>query len=134
MNRVLAVLLTTSASMAAASAQMSTFPNMEPPPSAFGPDPILQITTTFRARIEGLADARDVPTTAAQDMARRSLYNMAANECTVLAEFWKADCRLSSFYVYVAVADTDGPGVQPHVPSMFGRAVYGLRLTSLPGR
>jgi hypothetical protein len=131
-TRVLAVLLATLTSMAAASAQMSTFPSMEPPPSALGPDPILQITTTFRARIEGLADARDVPTIAAQDMARRSLYNMAANECSVLAEFWKADCRLSSFYVYVA--DFDGPGVQPHVPSMFGRAVYGLRLTPLPGR
>jgi hypothetical protein len=134
-KRVLAVLLATLASMAAASAQMSTSPNMEPPPSAaFGPDPILQITTTFQARIEGLADARDVPTRAAQDTARRSLYNMAANECTVLAEFWRAECRLSSFDVYVAVDDVDGPGVQPHVPSMFGRAVYGLRLTSLPGR
>ena len=131
MKRVLAILLATSMSMAAASAQTSTFPSMEPPPSAYGPDPILQITTTFRTRIEGLADARDVPTTAAQDMARRSLYNMAANECTVLAEFWKADCRLTSFEVYVA--DIDEPGVQPHVPSMFGRAVYGLRLTS-PGR
>jgi len=134
-KRVLAVLLATLASMAAASAQMSTSPNMEPPPSAaFGPDPILQITTTFQARIEGLADARDVPTRAAQDTARRSLYNMAANECTVLAEFWRAECRLSSFDVYVAVDDVDGPGVQPHVPSMFVRAVYGLRLTSLPGR
>ena len=131
MKRVLAVILATLASMAAASAQMSTFPNMEPPPSAaFGPDPILQITTTFQARIEGLANARDVPTRAAQDTARRSLYNMAANECTVLAEFWKTECRLSSFDVYVAVDDvSDGPGVQPHVPLMFGRAVYGLRLT-----
>ena len=45
-------------------------PSVEgPPPSAFGPDPIIQITTTFRARIEGLADPRDVPTTAAQDAA-----------------------------------------------------------------
>ena len=104
---------------------------MEPPPSAFGPDPIIQITTTFRARIEGVADTRDVPTIAAQDMARRSLYNMAANECTVLAEFWKADCRLSSFYVY---ADIDRPEAQPHVNSMFGQAVYELRLAPSPGR
>ena len=78
MRSVLAVIFAAWASMAAAQA-----PNMEePPPSAFGPDPtIIQITTTFRARIEGLADPRDVPTTAAQDAARRSLYNMAANEC-----------------------------------------------------
>jgi hypothetical protein len=128
---VLAVLLAMWASMDAASAQMTTSPNMGPPPSAFGPDPIIQITTTFRARIEGLADARDVPTIAAQDMARRSLYNMAANECIVLAEYWKADCRLSSFYVYT---DFDRPEAQPRVGSMFGQAVYELRLASLPAR
>jgi hypothetical protein len=102
----------------------------EPPPSAFGPDRIIQITTTFRARIEGLADPRDVPTRAAQDAARRSLYNMAANECIVLAEFWKAECRLRSFYVSETniVGPPEGPPeVLPLVPSMFGRAVYELR-------
>jgi hypothetical protein len=109
---------------------------MEPPPSAFGPDRIIQITTTFRARIEGLADPHDVPTTAAQNAARRSLYNMAANECIVLAEFWKAECRLRSFEVYETVANIGGaaevsPRVLPHVPSMFGTAVYELRP---PGR
>jgi hypothetical protein len=36
-------------------------PRRPPPSSAFGPDPIIQITTTFRARIEGLADPRDAP-------------------------------------------------------------------------
>ena len=125
MRSVLAVIFAAWASMAAAQA-----PNMEePPPSAFGPDPtIIQITTTFRARIEGLADPRDVPTTAAQDAARRSLYNMAANECTVLAQFWKAECRLRSFYVSNIVGP---PEVLPLVPSMFGRAVYELRP---PGR
>jgi len=134
LKHVLTVVLAISASVAAASAQIGTFPNTEPPPSAFGPDPSLQITTIVHVRIEGLADARDVPTTAAQEMARRSLYNMAANECTMLAEFWKADCRLGSFYVYVPVADIGGPEVQAPATSMFGRAVYGLRLTSLPGR
>ena len=125
MRSVLAVTFATWASMAAAQA-----PSMEPPPSAFGPDPIIQITTTFRARIEGLADPRDVPTTAAQDAARRSLYNMAANECIVLAQFWKAECRLRSFYVSETdiVGPLEGPAeVRPHVPSMFGSAVYELR-------
>jgi len=111
-------------SIAAASAQ--TAPGSEPPPSAFGPDPVMQITTTFRARIEGVADPRDVPSTTAQDTARRTLYNMAANECRVLAEYWKADCRLNSFSVYVALESIVGPGVPP-VPSMFGTAVYELR-------
>jgi hypothetical protein len=55
---------------------------------AGSPDPIIQITTTFRARIDGLTDPRDGPSTTAQDTARRTLYNMAANECTVLTEFW----------------------------------------------
>jgi hypothetical protein len=116
----------------AASAQPTTIPNSEPAASAFGPDPIIQIETTFRARIEGLADPRDVPSTPAQDTARRTLYNMAANECRVLSEFWKAECRLNSFSVYVPVARIVGPDELPQVPSMFGTAVYELRLTS-PG-
>jgi hypothetical protein len=70
--------------MTAAYAQTTTFPSMERAASAFGPDPIIEITTTFRARIEGLADPRDVPSTTAQDTARRTLYNMAANECLPL--------------------------------------------------
>ena len=127
MRSVLLVTFAAWASMTAAQA-----PSMEPPPSAFGPDPmIIQITTTFRARIEGLADPRDVPTMAAQG----SLYNMAANECVVLAQFWKAECRLRSFYVSetTIVGPPEGPPeVLLHVPpSMFGSAVYELRP---PGR
>ncbi|MGA7804907.1 hypothetical protein, partial [Bradyrhizobium sp.] len=72
------------------------------------------------ARIEGMADPRDVPSNTAQETARRTLYNMAANECTVLSEFWKAGCRLSSFSVYAL----------PEAAAMFGTAVYDLRLTS----
>jgi hypothetical protein len=69
-----------------------------------------------------------VPTTAAQDAARRSLYNMAANDCIVLAQVCKAECRLRSFYVYQTVANIVGPPeVLPHVPSMFGRAIDELR-------
>ena len=129
MRSVLAVTFAAWASMAAAQ-------TMEPPPSASGSDGTIQITTTFRMRIEGLANPRDVPTTAAQDAARRSLYNMAANECIVLAQFWKStECRLRSFYVSETniVGRPEGPPeVLPHVPpSMFGSAVYELRP---PGR
>ncbi len=113
-------------SMTAASAQTAIVPGTAPPPSAFGPDPIIQITTTFRARIEGVADPHAVPSTTAQDTARRLLYQMAANECLVLAEYWKAECRLSSLAVDASL-ETD---VQPQVPSMFATAVYELRLTS----
>ena len=123
--RSLAVVAFALASTVAASAQQAPFPGMEAPaPSAFGPDPIIQITTTFRARIEGSADPRDVPSPTAQDTARRTLYTMAANECTLLAEFWKADCRLNSFYISVEIF---GPEGRPPLPSMLGTAVYELR-------
>src|SRR5262249_49952714 len=100
--------------------------------SAFGPNPIIQITTTFRARIEGVADPHDVPSPTAQDSARRVLYNMAANECTVLAEYWKAECRLNSLSVYVSVESLTGPGPAYEVPSMLGTAMYELRPQSPP--
>jgi len=99
-------------------------PGSEASSSAFGPDPIIQITATFRARLDGSADPRDVPSRTAQDTARRTLYTMAANECTLLGEFWKADCRLNSFYVSMEIL---GPEGQPQLPSMLGTAVYELR-------
>ena len=120
-------------SFAAASAQTLTAPDAAPPPSAFGADPIIRITTTFRARIEGVADPRDVPSATAQDTARRLIYNMAANECIVLAEYWKAECRLSSLAVDAFVETIGGLEAQPRVPSMFGTAIYELRL-ALPRR
>jgi hypothetical protein len=115
------------APVATASAQMTAFPSEEPARSVFGPEPIIQITTTFRARIEGTADPRDVPSPTAQDTARRILYNMAANECTVLSECWKAECRLNSFSVYMPPAGLVGPDAGPQLPSMFGRAIYELK-------
>jgi hypothetical protein len=127
MRSLLVVTFAALMSIAAASAQPATIPNSEPTNSAFDPDPIIRITTTFRARIDGLADPRDVPGTPAQATTRRTLYNMAADECTVLSEFWKAECRLNSFSVYVPVARIAGPD-DPQVPSMFGTAVYELRL------
>ena len=117
-------------SMTAVSAQ--TIPSTEPTTLASGSDGVIQITTTFRAQIEGLPDPRSVPNPTAQDSARRILYNMAANECRVLAEFWKADCRLSSLSIYLALTDIAAPVMQ--APSMYGTAVYELRLVLPPGR
>jgi hypothetical protein len=123
------VAVTFAVSIAAASAQTTNFPlGSAPAPSAFGPDPIIQITTTFRARIEGQSDPRDVPTPTAQDTTRRKLYNMAANECSVLAEYWKAECRLST--VDISIETGLAPDAPPQAPSMFATAVYELRLTS----
>jgi hypothetical protein len=124
MKKLLAIACAAS-TIAAAAAQPIAAPGSEAAVSAFGPDPIIQITTTFRARIEGSVDPRDVPTPTAQDTARRTLYNMAANECTLLAEFWKAECRLNSFYV--SVESVIGPEGRAQLPSMIGTAVYELR-------
>jgi hypothetical protein len=126
MRNLLAVAFAALTSIAAASAQTPTIPNSDSASSAFGPDPMIRITTTFRARIEGSVDPRDVPSATAQDAARRTLYNMAANECSMLSEFWKAECRLSSFSVYVPIVRPD----VPQAPSMFGTALYELRPTS----
>lgn len=116
--------------LAMASAQPMDDAGPEPAASAFGADPIIRITTTFQARIEGVSDAREVPSPTAQDTARRVLYNMAANECTVLAEYWKAQCRLSSFSVYLALESLVEPPARAGVPSMLGTAVYELRQPS----
>ena len=125
--------ITFAALASAASAQPMTFPPPETAPSAFGPDAIIQITMTFQARIEGSTDPRDVPTATAQDTARRTLYHRAANECTVLAEYWKAECRLNSLAVDIADGSAGGPGVQSLAPAMSGTAVFELKLAS-PGR
>jgi hypothetical protein len=132
-NGILPTLLATTIAaltlIPAASAQMPPLAGAEPAPSAFGPDPVIQITTTFRAQIEGLADPRDVPSTTAQDTARRTLYNMASNECAVLTEFWRAECRLNSLSVYVALVNTGNLGPEPpQFPSMIGTAVFELKL------
>jgi hypothetical protein len=123
MKNLLAI-VSAAAMITAAAAQPMAVPGSEAGASAFGADPIIQITTTVRTRIEGSADPRDVPSPTAQDTARRTLYNMAAKECTLLAEFWKADCRLNSFYVSMEIFGPEGP---PPVPSMLGTAVYELR-------
>ncbi|WP_315806298.1 MULTISPECIES: hypothetical protein [unclassified Bradyrhizobium] len=127
MTRTIAAALALALPISAASAQ----PDLPVESGAAGPNPPLQITTTFQARIDGAADARDVPSTTAQDTARRALYTMAANECAILSEYWRADCRLSSFYVSGPLAPFSGPAAM--VSSMYGTATYELRFRT-PGR
>jgi hypothetical protein len=63
--------------------------------SMFDADPVTRITTSFRTAIvaERVGDAK------AQQTARRTLYAMAENECTILSEVFQAECRLSSFAI-----------------------------------
>ena len=124
MARMITAALALAVTMSAAAAQTGA----PSEPGAPGPSQPLQITTTFQARIDGAADARDVPASTAQDTARRKLYSMAANECAVLSEYWRADCRLSSFYVSGPLAPFSGPAAM--VPSIYGTATYELRSRS----
>ena len=125
-----------------ASGQTTTIPSASQTGSAFGPDPIIRITTVFRARIESGTDPRNIPTSSAQDGARRIVYNMAANECMLLAEFWKGECRLASLSVCIyspciydaVLAHFDGREVQSEIPSMFGTAIYEIRPMAPQGR
>jgi hypothetical protein len=128
--------------MTGASAQTVTLPNTPQNASAFGSDPIIRITTVFRTRIDAVSEPRNLPTPTAQDGARRIIYNMAANECTILAEFWKGECRLNSLSVCIyspciydaMLANVSGRDLQPEIPSMFGTAIYELRPAAVPGR
>jgi hypothetical protein len=70
-------------------------------------DPIIHVTSVFRAKIEGVGDIRDVPDIKAQEAVRKSLYDMAANECAILAETLKADCRLSNIVIIVPITRGD---------------------------
>jgi hypothetical protein len=100
-------------------------PMPQPAPSAFGADPIMHVTSVFRAKIEGVADIRDVPDIKAQEAVRKSLYDMAANECAVLAETLKAECRLSN--IVIISPNTLVVGGYGVPPAMTATALYELK-------
>ena len=100
-------------------------PTPQPAPSAFGVDPIIRVTSVFRAKIEGVADMRDVPDIKAQEAVRKSLYDMAANECAMLAETLKAECPLSNIVIIPPTTVIVGTYAVP--PAMTATALYELR-------
>jgi hypothetical protein len=100
-------------------------PAPQPVPSAFGVDPIIRVTSVFRAKIEGVTDIRDVPDIKAQEAVRKSLYDMAANECAMLAETLKAECRLSNIVIIAPTTVIVGTYGIP--PAMTATALYELR-------
>jgi hypothetical protein len=100
-------------------------PTPQPVPSAFGVDPIIHVTSVFRAKIEGVTDLRDVPDIKAQEAVRKSLYDMAANECAVLAETLKAECRLSNIVIVTPTTFIAGTYGLP--PAMTATALYELK-------
>jgi hypothetical protein len=112
--------------MLSASASAQPFPTTaQPATSAFGVDPIIHVTSVFRAKIEGVTDIRDVPDIKAQEAVRKSLYDMAANECAMLAETLKAECRLSN--IVIVTPTTFIAGTYGIPPAMTATALYELR-------
>jgi hypothetical protein len=94
--------------------------------SMFGPDPIMRVTVSFRtavatAETQGMSDAK------AAEVVRRTLYGMAANECTVLAEMFKAECRLNSMVMTSVVGTINPSGV------MSATAIYEVKVTGQTG-
>jgi len=99
-------------------------PTPNPPaPSAFGVDPLIRVTSVFRAKIEGVADLRDVPDIKAQEAVRKSLYDMAENECAILAAALKAECRLSNITMIAPLV----PSISPTPPAITATALYELK-------
>src|ERR1700754_3686453 len=66
-----------------------------PPGPPQRPEQPLRITSTFRTTLT-MAPTQIVPDGAAQEVGRRSLYTMAADECAALSEIFKSDCHLTS--------------------------------------
>lgn len=90
------LLLAMAIGMREASAQV-TFQTGLPQPSAFGPDPVVRIATSFRAPAP--VDGHGIPEAKAQETARQQLYRMADSECAILSEIYKADCRMGSVMI-----------------------------------
>jgi hypothetical protein len=112
--------------LSAINASAQPFPTTaQPAASAFGVDPIIRVTSVFRAKIEGVTDIRDVPDIKAQEAVRKSLYDMAANECATLAETLKAECRLSN--IVIVTPTTFIAGTYGIPAAMTATALYELR-------
>jgi len=89
---------------------------------AFGIDPIVRVTSTFRAAVT-VAEPQAVPDARAQETARVALYRMAENECVTLAQIFKGECRVSS----VSILDLIVPANAPPSAAMNATAVYEIK-------
>jgi hypothetical protein len=99
-----------------------------PQNTAFGTDPIIRVTVSFRTAVAVEAmDPRAVPDPKAQEAARRALYDMAASECATLSETFKAECRLGSLQILPQGVLAQPANAPPVVPSLSANAVYELK-------
>ena len=93
----LAVLLLVVAIDAREAGAQVTLQTVPPQPQAFGPDPVVRITTSFRAPAS--VDGHGIPDAKSQETARQQLYRMADGECAILSDIYKADCRMGSVVI-----------------------------------
>jgi hypothetical protein len=104
-----------------ASAQFTITPGPQQT-SAFGVDPIIRVTTSFRTTV--VTEPQAVPDAKAQETAHRALYGMAESECATLSEIFKAECRLSSLQIIYPLVT---PANAPPSNAMNATAVYELK-------
>ena len=83
----------------------------------------LRITSTFRTTLT-MAPTQIVPDSGAQEVGRRALYAMAADECAALSEIFKSDCHLTS--VQIVAFPPLGSNAQP-ANILNATATYELR-------
>jgi len=110
----------------ATGASAQQFQPQLPPTSAFGTNPVIRITVSFRTAVQA-EDPRAVPDQKAQETARRALYHMAADECAALSETFQAECRLGSLQIFNQVAPVQPPNAPPVVPSLNATAIFELK-------
>jgi hypothetical protein len=121
MKALATILITVVLPVASASAQIVMDTQGPQQTSAFGVDPIIRVTTSFRTTLA--TEPQVVPDAKAQETAHRALYGMAESECATLYEIFKAECRLSSLMIFPIVTPANAP------PSnvMSATAVYELK-------
>lgn len=120
--KFLATLLAAALAASSATAQVIAPPSI--PPSVPRPEQPLRVTSNFRTTVALAPTPQLVPDAAAQETARRALYAMAADECALLSEIYKSDCRLTS--VQIVAFPPLGSGAQP-ANVLNATATYELR-------
>jgi hypothetical protein len=97
-------------------------PTVVTPPPINWADPIVRISTSFRIAA-ATKDTESLNDVKAQEASRRTLYDMAQSECAILAETFKAECRLNTFTITSLVSPPNNAANS----TMSGTAIYELK-------
>lgn len=91
-----AVLVAAATSANAQTVVQPIIPQMQ---SAFAEGATIRVTSAFRVAAQ-VAEGQQIPAPKTQEAARREIYQNAENECAVLAEIHKGECRLSGVTIH----------------------------------